>query len=79
MTMGRVLDDDEIDEDAYFDDEEPDLGPDERDADILDGSWEQQYYTRRQPRRGDWEAVKVGVGLLIIIALVAPLLLVVFR
>ncbi|MGE5595386.1 MAG: hypothetical protein ACM3S1_05055 [Hyphomicrobiales bacterium] len=57
--------------------DEPDLGPDERDMDLMDGSWEQQYYAGQQKRR-DWHAIQVGLGLLVLIALLIPALMVLF-
>lgn len=59
-------------------DEEPDLGPDEHDMDLLDGSWEQQYYSGRLRRR-DWKSIYTGVALLILIALIVPAVLVLFQ
>lgn len=56
----------------------PDLGPDERDRDLLDGSWEQEYYSGRQKVR-DWNAVMVGVALLVVAAMVIPMLLAILR
>ncbi len=56
--------------------DEPDLGPDERDLDLMDGTWEQQYYSGQLPRR-DWNTIALGVALLIVIALLLPMLLVV--
>jgi hypothetical protein len=73
----RDQDDEEFDDDGELLDE-PDLGPDERDADLLDGSWEQRQYTK-PARRGDWEALKVGVALVVVAALVLPMLLVLFQ
>lgn len=58
--------------------DEPGLGPDERDRDLMDGSWEQQYYSGRQRTR-DWGAITVGLGLLVLISLLVPMILVVVR
>lgn len=55
-----------------------DLGPDERDLDLLDGTWEEQYYTGRLRRR-DWTSIWVGLGLLAVLSLILPLLLVLIR
>lgn len=55
-----------------------DLGPDERDIDLLDGSWEQEYYSGRQKTR-DWNAVFVAFAILIVAAMVVPMLLVFAR
>ncbi len=54
------------------------LGPDERDRDLLDGSWEERYYAGRERPR-DWSAVGVGLTLLLLIGLLLPALLVVLR
>ena len=59
-------------------DDGPDLGPDERDLDLMDGSWEQEYYAGRGKSR-DWRAITVGVGLVILISLLLPMILVVIR
>ncbi len=67
---------DDDDDDDGGDDFAP--GPDERDRDLLDGSWEQRYYAGRARRR-DWSAVGVGVTLLVLLALVLPILLVALR
>lgn len=61
-----------------FDDDEPDLGPDERDRDLMDGSWEERYYSGRVRRR-DWQSVYVGLALMALLGLVVPALVVVFR
>lgn len=56
----------------------PDLGPDERDLDLLDGRWEQEYYSGRMKTR-DWNAVLIGVAILVVAAMVLPMLLVFTR
>ncbi len=55
------------------------LGPDERDRDLLDGTWEQEYYAseRRPPR--DWNAIGVGIALLLLMGLILPTLLIALR
>lgn len=53
----------------------PDLGPDERDMDLMDGSWEQRYYSGKERGR-DWGTIGVGLGLLVLISLVVPMFLV---
>ena len=52
-----------------------DLGPDERDLDLLDGSWEHDYYAGRT-KSVDWQTVGIGVGLLLLVALILPAVLV---
>ena len=59
-------------------DDGPNLGPDERDRDLLDGSWEQRYYAGRFRQR-DWKGVYVGLTLLVLLGLLIPGLVVVFR
>ena len=50
----------------------PNLGPDDRDADLMDGSWEE-----RAPRvQRDWHAVQLGIALLVLLSLVLPGILV---
>ena len=61
-------------EDDSGDDLGPDLGPDERDLDLLDGSWEHEYYSGRQKTR-DWNAVFVAFAILIVAGMVVPMLL----
>lgn len=60
------------------DDGGPDLGPDERDRDLMDGSWEERYYGGRLRTR-DWHSIGVGVALLALMGLLIPALLVFFR
>jgi hypothetical protein len=77
----NILDEDDVLEGEVLDGEEegdpgPDLGPDERDGDLLDGTWEMRYYTG-QSRSRDWNAIGVGLALLLLVALLLPLFLVV--
>ncbi len=51
-------------------------GPDTRDLDLLDGSWEQRYYAGRV-RSFDWSSAIVALGLLALAGLIIPLILVV--
>ena len=55
------------------------LGPDERDRDLLDGSWEQEYYARspRPPR--DWNAIGIGIALLLVMGMILPTILFALR
>ena len=79
----RIRDEEEFygeDDDALDDFDQPaekDLGPDERDLDLMDGTWEQDYYAGRMRTR-DWNGITVGIALLVVIALVLPMLLVFF-
>ena len=41
--------------------QQPDLGPDERDAVLMDGSWEQRYYAG-QERQRDWTTVYAALA-----------------
>jgi hypothetical protein len=81
MRVERFDDEDEfddLDDEEEFEDEGPDLGPDERDADLLDGTWELRYYTQ-QERPRDWRSIYVGIAILVSVALLLPALLAVFR
>jgi hypothetical protein len=53
----------------------PDLGPEARDLDLMDGSREQRYY-RGQTRSRDWNSFTIGVALLVVIGMLLPLVLV---
>lgn len=54
------------------------LGPDERDMDLLDGSWEDSYY--RGERRGrDWNSIGIAIALLVLMGLLLPGILVIFQ
>ncbi len=57
---------------------ERNLGPDERDRDLMDGSWEAKHYANRQPKR-DWKNVQMGLAIFVLLSLVVPLLLTVVR
>lgn len=77
----RDAEDEEDWTDEVFDDDAdlgPDLGPDERDSDLLDGSWEMRYYAGRVAQR-DWTNVYIGIGILIVVSLVLPGILVLTR
>jgi hypothetical protein len=78
-------------EEAWDEDDEPislggdapdrddrELGPDERDLDLMDGSWEQDYYSGGR-RSIDWHAVTVGLALLVLLGLLVPVIEVFFR
>jgi hypothetical protein len=76
---GDELEDLDLDElDELEDELRPSLGPDERDADLMDGTWETRYYTG-QTRSRDWNAVGIGIGLLLVTALVVPLVTVILQ
>ena len=64
-----------------YDDEDDDLvlGPDERDRDLLDGTWEQEYYAREQRPSRDWGAIGVGFAVLLLLAMILPTLLIALR
>ncbi len=66
IPLGRAAEDDR------------DLGPDDRDRDLMDGSWEQRYYSG-QLRTRDWNTIALGIALIVVIALVLPMLLVALR
>lgn len=70
IRLGR----DEPTEDEWIEDgdaDELDLGPDERDADLMDGSWEERYYAGRVRAR-DWRAIGVAISLLVLLGLLVP-------
>ena len=78
--MVRVSNSDQHEPDAddkIGEDREP-LGPDERDRDLLDGSWEQDYYAGRVSRRG-WTGLGVGIAILFLLGLVLPTFLVLLK
>jgi len=52
--------------------EGPDLGPDERDRDLMDGTWERDYYGGKL-KSVNWNAIVVAVSLLILAGLIVPL------
>ncbi len=54
------------------DEDGPILGPDERDRDLLDGTWEEDYYAGRVRTR-DWRAITVGISLLVLVAMLASM------
>jgi len=51
-------------------------GPDERDMDLLDGSWEAEYYSGRI-RSLDWNSILVALALLALAGMLIPTILVV--
>ncbi len=53
----------------------PDLGPDERDMDLLDGTWEQRYYAGHERTR-DWNTIGVAIALIVLASLIVPMFLV---
>lgn len=58
--------------------EGPDLGPDERDLDLMDGSWEERYYRGRLQQR-DWHSITIALSLLVLLALAVPAIVVFTR
>ncbi len=78
-----VVDEYDVYDDEYddYEEEEDDglvAGPDERDRDLLDGSWEQQYYAGSHRRR-DWSSVGVALTLLLLLGLILPTILIALR
>jgi hypothetical protein len=49
-------------------------GPDERDRDLMDGSWEARYYGGHIRQR-DWSSVVIGLSLLLLMAFIVPIIL----
>jgi hypothetical protein len=73
-----IDDDEDADVDEEWDEDEVYApGPDARDRDLMDGSWEERYYTGRV-RQFDWTNVLIALALLALIGLVVPGLLVAF-
>lgn len=76
--------DDEADDDGPIvlgrapSDDTVDLGPDEHDMDLLDGSWEEEYYSGRHRAR-NWNAIMLGLALLIVLGLLISTAGVFFR
>ncbi len=68
----RIAGDEDIDDYDDYGDDAP--GPDERDMDLMDGSWEQEYYSGRIKSR-NWNAIGVGIAILVIAGLVIPMIL----
>jgi hypothetical protein len=62
----RLEDDEPIGDDAP--------GPDERDMDLMDGSWEQEYYSGRIKSR-NWNAIGIAIGIIVIASLLIPMIL----
>lgn len=68
----------EEDEDELDDEYEDAPGPDERDMDLMDGTWEQKYYGDRSGGR-DWNTIGLAIAILVILAMVLPGVLVVLN
>lgn len=51
--------------------ESPNLGPDDTDRDLLDGTWEEEYYKGARRQR-DWRSIGVGLALLVLLAMILP-------
>jgi hypothetical protein len=56
----------------------PDLGPDARDRDLMDGSWEQRYYAGKERKR-DWSFIQLAIALMFLLGLIVPGILVFTR
>jgi hypothetical protein len=56
-----------------MDEDGPDLGPDDRDRDLMDGSWEERYYSGARRHR-DWRSIGVGLALLVLLAMMLPVI-----
>jgi hypothetical protein len=69
------LEDDEIEDGEAYEDAP---GPDERDMDLMDGTWEQKYYGNRSGGR-DWNTIGLAIAILVILAMVLPGVLVVLN
>lgn len=69
----RIADDEEDDE-PYEDVHDDAPGPDERDRDLMDGSWEADYYSGRQKSR-NWNAIGVAIAILVLAGMILPMIL----
>lgn len=67
----RIADDEEPYQDDYKNDAP---GPDERDRDLMDGSWEQEYYSGRIKTR-NWNAIGIAIAILVVAGLIVPMVL----
>jgi hypothetical protein len=56
-----------------MDEDGPDLGPDDRDRDLMDGSWEERYYSGARRHR-DWRSIGVGLAVLVLLAMMLPVI-----
>ena len=65
-------------DDEFDDDDDLVLGPDERDRDLLDGTWEQKYYSSDRRSR-DWNTIGIGIALLFLIGMILPTILFALR
>lgn len=76
----QILDEEEFDGDdaVELESDERDLGPDERDLDLMDGSWEQEYYAGRMKTR-NWNAIGAGIALIVVASLLIPMIMVLFN
>lgn len=66
-----------LDEEFEFEKAPVDLGPDERDMDLMDGSWEADYYAGRRKTR-DWNTIGAAIAIVVLAALLIPMLLAFF-
>jgi len=78
MRVRGAEDEDWLEDEEAEEEYEPDLGPDERDMDLIDGSWEERYYAGRTRQR-DWTNVYVGIGILVVVSMLLPAVLVLTR
>lgn len=77
IAPGRLDDDEDEDDPIPLGEDgsdEADLGPDARDLDLMDGSWERDYYSGRVRSR-DWNTIAKGLALVVLAAILIPLLL----
>jgi hypothetical protein len=72
----QILDGDELEDD--LEEEGIDLGPDDRDRDLMDGTWAQKYYSGKMKSR-NWNAITAGVALVVVASLIIPMLMVLFN
>lgn len=69
--MTQPLDDAPEDEALFEVDGDTAPGPDERDRDLMDGTWEQENPGGVKPPR-DWRSIQIGVLILLILSAILP-------
>ncbi|HCV00429.1 MAG: hypothetical protein CL897_00660 [Dehalococcoidia bacterium] len=65
-------------DDSAAEDDRSVLGPDERDRDLLDGTWEQKYYSGNNRSR-DWNTIGIGIALMLLMGMILPTVLIALR
>lgn len=66
--------DDEQDDEAQAPHGNDAPGPDDRDRDLMDGSWEAEYYSGKIKTR-NWNAIGAGIAILVLAGFIVPMIL----